>query len=331
MLGLPLRLERDTIAGGTYRLGRVLPAALHLVAVCLVAAPLRAQAPVNDPRTTARTIAEKAYALYDAGRYEEAIASLRQAEAYYHAPTLVFAMAKAHAALGHLVVARDLFQRVAAERLPETAPAGFREAQRMAQAELTAIDKRIPTLQIVALGAGSRSARVTVDGAPVAPDALAAPLPEDPGVHRVVVAADGGPSETRTVELADGERRRLEIDLGGPEAPSASPARPWLAPALVGFGVGAVGLAFGIPEGVVAVSRSSELGMRCTNGICPATEADTLASGRRAATVSTVGFVLAGAGLAAGVVLVAVRPGAGATATAALTLGPAAAFVKGAF
>lgn len=316
------------------------PAALIAAIVLslgLLAPPLQAQAPTGDARAAARALAEKGYALYDAHRYADALALLQQAEATYHAPTLVFAMGKSQLGLGHLVEARALFQRVVAEPLTDTASPAFHEAQRSARDELAALEKRIPTLQIVVLGGGGRALRVTVDDAELSPAQLDTELPQNPGSHRVAVIPADGADQRRAVDLPEGAHQRVVFDLsasgaesGTGEAAADPRRRRWLAPALVGFGVGAVGLAVGIPTGVSAANSSATLKGRCPEGLCPVSDADTLASGRRAALVSTVGFVAAAVGLGAGVTLIVLRPGT-TPAKAVVLLGPGSIGLEGAF
>ena len=73
------------------------------------------------------------------------------------------------------------------------------------------------------------SVTVTIDGAAVAREALAAPRLVDPGSHRVVARSAAGAVTEVRVELKEGEARTVELVLG-PPAPTPSAAFPAPAP-----------------------------------------------------------------------------------------------------
>ncbi|MFT3771993.1 MAG: tetratricopeptide repeat protein [Minicystis sp.] len=316
--------------------------ALLLAASLLVTAPALAGpgGDRSDPRVAARALAEHGHALYEAGKYAEAIDVFQQADKLFHAPTIVLALARAHAASGKLVQARALYQRVADEKLAVGSPAAFVEAQRVAREQIAALDGRIPALQILVRGGGGRGLRVTLDDAEVEGYRPDRSLPVDPGAHRITVIPSGGVGVSRTVDLREGARAVVEIELPGagpivtrqPLPPSPAP-RPWLVPALMGFGVGAVGLGLGIGAGVVTLNRAAALRARCPGHVCApsAQNRSDISAANGMAAASTVGFVLSGVGVATGVVLLAVKPGAPAKARAAIDVGPGSIGVSGVF
>jgi hypothetical protein len=319
-------------------------AALALVLFTAASPAARGAGPDrSDPRVAARALAEHGYSLYEAGKYTEAISVFQEAERLYHAPTIMLALARAHAASGKLVEARALYQRVLAEKLAPGAPLAFGEAQRSAATELPGLEQRLPAVQILVRGGGGGGLRVMVDDADVegwSPDRF---VPQNPGPHRVTAVPAGGVGVSRTVDLREGARSTVELELPGagptevrPEigAPSAPPPpRPWLVPALMGFGVGAVGLGVGLGAGISTLGTAAALRGRCPGHVCPPTAQNRAdisgASGMAAA--STVGFVFAGAGAVTGVVLLVVRPGGATRARATLELGPASIGVSGVF
>ncbi len=116
--------------------------------------------------------------------------------------------------------------------------------------------RQIVTIRIRAEGDGPFVIRV--DGARVARiDSAAEHVEEaDPGDHVVVVTADDGRTEERTVRLDPGQTRAITIDLGSaPEAAdgSASDGGPWLA---IGIGLGAAALVAGAIVVAVVVASS---------------------------------------------------------------------------
>jgi hypothetical protein len=330
--------------------------ALVALLAALLALPSVARAGPDDktdPKFAARALAEHGYALYEAGKYQEAIDIFQEADKLYHAPTVLLALGRAYAGAGKLVEAREVFRRVVGEQLPPGAPPPFVEAQRVAKVELAAVEKRIPTLQIAVRGGRGGSLAVRIDDAPLAdwtPDRV---LPLNPGSHRVTVVPAGDVGVSREVTLAEGAQQRAEIELPGatpeivpvvtqtppPQAPPPPPPAPlrrgWIGPAIAGFGVGAAGLALGIGAGVGAANGAATIRKLCGGDVCAATNPGSvqaksdLSSANALATASTVGFVLAAAGAATGVVLLVVRPGSSGPQRAAIAIGPGSIVLRG--
>ncbi len=73
---------------------------------------------------------------------------------------------------------------------------------------------------------------------------------------------------------------------------------PWVA-----FGVGGAGLIVGVITGGIAVGDHSSLSSACGGGNCPPSQSSNLSSYHTMGLVSTIGFVVAGVGAAAGVTL----------------------------
>jgi hypothetical protein len=320
---------------------RVDVALLSFLLVATAAPLARAGDNKSDPKYAARALAEHGYALYEAGKYQEALTALEQAERLFHAPTLLFAIARAQAAMGRLVEARATYQRVVDEKLAPGAPQAFRDAQTSSKDAVAALDKRIPLLRIAVRGGGGRALRVTLDGAEVDGWRADRDLPANPGAHQITVVPLGGVGMSRSVDLAEGARAVVEIELPGaapiiaaaPAAPPPDAPRPWLVPSLASFGVGALGLGLGIGAGVVTLSKASALKARCPTGTCPYSDQNQRDVGAANAmgTAATVGVVLAGAGVATGVVLLVVKPGSRREARAALDVGPGSIRITGVF
>ena len=335
------------------RRGRLGAIAVILAATLFPSQLLAAPPPDGtDPKIAARALAEHGYALYEEGKYPEAVEVLTEADKLYHAPTLVFAIGRARAASGKLVEARAAFQRVVDEPIPPNASQAFHDAQRMAKEELASLDKRIPTLQIAVRGGGAHGLRVTIDDVDVAGFRPDQPVPANPGTHRVTAIPSGGVGVSKTVELKEGVHVTVDLELPGaaplvaappsppvqrpvppPPPPPPPQARGSLVPAIVGFGVGAVGLGLGIGTGVSAKNSAADLKSKCGGDACPSTPAlqSEYSSAKTMSTVSTVGFVLGGVGVAAGVVLIVVRPGGRSTSTVGVAVGPASAALTGRF
>jgi hypothetical protein len=89
----------------------------------------------------------------------------------------------------------------------------------------------------------------------------------------------------------------------------AGPRKGPMLPALVAFGVGGLGLGVGAVTGLLTLGKVGDLEKNCPGQVCSKAEESRYNSAHTLATVSTVGFVIAGLGAAAGAVLLVVRPG----------------------
>ncbi len=292
-----------------------------------------------DPKTAARAQADRGYELFEAGDYVEAAQAFRLAEVIFHAPTLVFAIARCESKGGHLLEARELFKRVIAEKIAASAPPEYRGAQESAQGELATVEARIARVIITVDGAAGRNVVVDLDDVVVAASALSQPIEVDPGAHRVVVLLDGGPAEKRAVTVAEGARETVTIALAPPPvvvakavAPPVAPPKPrdLLAPALISLGVGVAGLGVGAALGGVTLAKTSAIRAHCVGDVCPRDQQDAAAGARTTATISTVAFVVGGAFVATGVTLLVLRSRAQ-KPSIGLGIGPGSVLAQGSF
>lgn len=274
---------------------------------------------------TARALGTDGVALADAGRCREAVPKLERAEKLHHAPTTATRLAECEIALGRLVAGTERLQRVVREVLPPGAHPAFVAAVARAQRVLDANVSRIATLHLTVVAPADARLSVIVDE-----DALADPSSEidrrlDPGAHAVRVTAPGFHASESAVTLAEGEVRSLSVelvsdgtvrapagtayplrDLGRPPEAESSGSR---VPAVLAFAVGGAGLATGIAFGLMTSAKTRALDAGCGESrVCPDGYGDDIADAKRAATVSTVGFVAGGVGTIAGVVLLLAAP-----------------------
>jgi len=299
-----------------------------------------AQADASEQeRKAARALADKGLELFEAGHYEEALDRFQRAETVIHAPTHLLYMARALRRLGQLVEARERYARVAAEQLPEAAPKAFRQAQTTARSELAELTPRVPAVRIVVHG--RTDAEVKLDGVVVT--TLDAPIPLDPGTHRIEAAWKGHDPLTRTVVLTEGAPLQT-VDLGEeptigerPEMPPPAPGpvgtgggdTSHIVPAVVAFGVGAVGVGVGTVTGILAFGKASDLKDKCPENPCPSENQPLADSSRTLGTVSTVAFIAGGLGIGTGLVLLFLKPGAKTTSSTGVRVGPGWAALRG--
>jgi hypothetical protein len=187
--------------------------------------------------------------------------------------------------------------------------------------------------------------RVTMDGALLAARLDGAAISVDPGEHTFTFQAAGQPVLQRKLVIIEGQKDRRELIQIGPEAvapqatslrsPESTPAAPrdeglgtQRILAIVAGGVGVAGIGLGTAFGILAISRKSSAQSVCPgSGACPTQEgADRWSSASTAGTLSTVGFVVGGVGLAGGAALWFTAPYFGAKSD---TNGTAAALAAG--
>jgi hypothetical protein len=215
------------------------------------------------------------------------------------------------------------------------------------------ITAAMPTLILAAKdGAGNDlvDVKVSMDGAPLATKLDGRPLSIDPGEHAFHFEVAGQPPLDKQLVLREGEKERRESVVLGPAAPpvpvtptpaATSPSPSWWTTqrtlAVIGGGLGVVGLGVGAIFGGLALSDQSQEKNNCSAGGCPnrpQAQAD-YSTGNDNATASTVAFIAGGAFLAAGAVLFftahdpAAPPATGRLYLAPSTTGRGAGFVLG--
>ncbi len=217
---------------------------------------------------------------------------------------------------------------------PARAHARFVEAEALAQerdaARVVEAHRRVVALEtriaVLVLGDVGRGARVTIDGS--IPARFKDEVYVEPGRHAVTVARAGGAARTVTMTLKAGERATLAAGDDRPDAtPQPVPAtKPETKPdgdgtpsptnaifGWTGVGVGTVGIALGAIFGASTISKKSDLEGICPRyPTCPIARRDEATSlhdsAATSAAVSTVGFVVGGALVATGIVLLVAQP-----------------------
>lgn len=300
-------------------------------AAMVIAEPARAAEESEADRAAARSLAADAKESFDKGDYATALDLYRRASELMPAPTLTVRQARCLVRLDRLIEAREMYVRTLRMPLDAKAPPPFRAALREAEAELTVLEKEIPRLR-VALARRGDDVRIFIDDKPLPPALIGADAPVDPGEHTLKGTIDGVAVIPRHVIIA--KTQRIAVDLTTDEQPPVKPVaappvettppsetaaigsesrsdeggippRTW---AWVAFGVGTVGLGVGITSGLVATNEKSSLDEQCPNGRCPPSAESDLDSFRTMRTISTVGYIAGGVGIATGVVLLLVTP-----------------------
>ncbi|MET0596003.1 MAG: hypothetical protein ABW133_25100 [Polyangiaceae bacterium] len=289
------------------------------VGAWLIAVPAFAE-PTAAEKESARTLMSQGRSRRAESDLRGALSSFIAADAIMRVATTGFEVARTQASLGQLVEARETIRRIL--RLPVRAddPPPFAEARANAERLDADLAPRIPSIRIELRGTVNPLAlTIELDGTPIPAHAIGDPLKINPG-HHVVVVRLGDATTRGETEVAEGQKGLLAIDAPAAAsvadtAPSerrappperrTSPGRSSSAPAVsplvyVGFGVAAVGASIGAVSGLLSLSATNRAKATCEDTRCPAITRDDLESARSTATISNIGFAIAGAGLVVG-------------------------------
>jgi hypothetical protein len=284
--------------------------------------------PSAADRETARGLMTEGRTDRDKGDQKAALKAFLGADAIMHVPTTGLEVAKAQAALGLLVEARETAIRVTRIAEAPSDPAPFKAARDAAAAMSDDLAARIPSLTVTVKNApeGTTPA-VTIDDSAVPAEALGQPRKLNPG-HHVVVAKAGGVDAKQEIDLAEKDKKDLAVELpaGGSSGAAAAattgsattaadtPATPpdegttksggSKALMIGGFGLAGAGVLVGAITGVLSMSKTSSIksSPNCSGNVCGQAEDGDISSARSMATISTVSFIAAGAGAALGLV-----------------------------
>jgi hypothetical protein len=275
----------------------------------------------------ARMLGIDGVTLADAGDCQQAIEKLKRAEELHHAPTTAGRLGECEIGVGRLVQGTERLQRLLREPLPPGAPTVFVDAVTRARRVLDRAVPRIATLRITVKAPPRVKVQVTVDAEPMSDALLDNDRPTDPGRHMVEASAPGFIAAKEDVSVNDAQSATVSLELvPDPNAPVAPPPPPpeahdtpalkaTIAPkpsgpnagAIVAFSLGGLALAAGIAGGAVVAVDASDLSKTCgATKTCPTSKQNEISAAKTWATVSTVGFAVAGAGLATGLILVLV-------------------------
>jgi len=317
------------------RLHRWGPVLAALVALSLPAGGAYAQ--TDEEKAAARELAKQGAEAFTAGKHAEALDLMSRAEALVHAPPHLLYIARAQAALGKVVAARETYLKVTREELAANAPRAFKDAQGQAKEEMAAIEPKIAQLRITVQGAGNRKVNVKLDGNPVSPALIGVHRPIDPGKHVAVAYPMGLSPVEQTIELKEGERGDVKLVIsasgnvgpglptepiddpdagtGGEPPPDTTSKRGTSPLVFVGAGVGALGIG-GAVVGVLFTMKRGNLSSQADekfttcnkNPPCSKAEQEEInttdSQAASAGTIGTIGLVGGGVLIAGGVTLV---------------------------
>jgi hypothetical protein len=292
------------------------PAAALVVMLAICSMPPTARGVGVSPgvatpvqRDQAQALFQRAKKLFDAKIYAESLAQFRAAMDIVASPNARLYVARCLRETGKFVEAYVEFDRTAVEAT-EHAREDSRYARTAASArtERDTLAARLGFVR-VHVDHASDSGKLTVAGEEIRQAGWGEPIPVMPGDVEVRLAVGSSPPITKTVMIAAGEKKSVDlvaapsmVIAGDPKAPSMG--RGWLRPyAYVAAGVGATGLFTFTIAGILSDVTYGDLGSQCGKGPCPASKQSEVSRGQTEQTVADVGLALGLAGIAAGVTL----------------------------
>jgi hypothetical protein len=308
-----------------------------------LAVPVQARAQSDAARAAARDLGGEGVADYQAGNYGSATKKLERAFDILHVPSLGLWSARALAKSGKLVEASERYLSVSRLDASKGDTAVQKQAQADAATEHDALQPRIPGLTLKVKGAG-QDVSVTLDGVPVPAALLGVKQPANPGPH-TAEARDATRVVKLDLTLAEGQKLKSTLDFANASAlpvaaapvavappvaaapaaptvaaapsPAAAPAPP-PAPASdsstrsvpvgvwVGVAVAGAGLVTGGITAALASKKKDDLA--CASSGCRPSQSSDVDSYNQLRTISTVGFIAAGVGVATAGVFWFTRP-----------------------
>jgi hypothetical protein len=170
------------------------------------------------------------------------------------------------------VKGRESYMALSREALASNAPQAFRDAQVEGKKELEALEPRIPTINVKVSDLAAKNVIITMDGAAVPPALVGIARPVDPGSHTLQAKGEGLVSNVTKVEITEGQKFELVLDLrpsgdapagtgsdaSSPPADDASGTGTLTYVGLGGIGLGAAGVGVGVVFLIMGGSARSD-------------------------------------------------------------------------
>jgi len=197
--------------------------------------------------------------------------------------------------------------------------AGSSDREQLATERARALESKLSRLTITASSAQSASIQITRDGTPLDSAVIGTPIPVDPGHHTLEAKAPGKKTWSDTFDVTVVPTQvsiripDLADDTGIAAATPSDKRTQATAQRAIGIGVGVVGV-LGVTAGTIfglrAKSIWADAKSHCTTfpGPCDQQGVNLAQDAKQAGDISTVAFVIGGAGLIGGAVLYFTAP-----------------------
>ncbi len=252
-----------------------------------------------------------------ANDYGQALMRFREVAAFRPTPQAMYHIGRCLEKLGKWTEAVGAY-RLAVEKAEERHDNTLRQ---QADDARTQLEQKLPKI-LIERGKGAEVAQLMLDGVPLGGSALNSPLPADPGAHQITATFPGRPPTNVNVVLAEGETKRVPIEMGTAPAivPSATATTtPTGAPTEAGTGstiwtrktgyyIGGAGLASLAAAGVFLFLRErtiNDLESHCSGFRCPASLRSTSDHGKTYTALADTFLAIGVVGLSVGIYLVA--------------------------
>jgi hypothetical protein len=306
---------------------RALTPLVGLLLLAASALPVHAQPNDSEKKAAAQALFDEARKLTSDDKFAEACPKFTESVRLDPTMGTKFYLADCLEHIGRLASAWAYYVEVA----DGARAAGLKDRETFARERVAAILPKLGRLTVVVSESTRGVAGLSVkrDGFAVSDALWGTALPVDPGAHVISATATGkAPWETRVEVKEPGQTLTVEVpaltDAATPEpVPTSTVTEPPPPPPppsgssgqrIAGFAVGAVGLVglgVGVAFGVSAIGKKSDsnaAGHCDSRNLCDDIGLALRKEGINAATLSTVGFIVGGAALVGGVVLLITAP-----------------------
>jgi hypothetical protein len=310
----------------------------HFMAVALfcLAAPAAAQTPAEV--ATAKRWFKEAEDAEKRGDHRLALTRFEQALSVKATPQLHLRVGACQEKLGRIIEAEESYEQA----LEKANAQALAAVAKVAEEQIQALRPRIPTVSILPAKAYP-GLSVAIDGVPVAPAALGAKVPINPGAHMLTAEATGYARREQRFSAVERDAQELELNLlpvemaqppppsvpspAASSPPSSSPPppprpRPSRAPGYLLIGGGAAAIAGGAALVAVSLIKDREIDDLCggpARKACHLSDQDRIDPAIPAINIMRFsGIALGGVGLvgaATGAYLLLSKPAAPARAT----------------
>jgi hypothetical protein len=264
-------------------------------------------------KAMAEALFDQGLDLFDKGKIEDACGRFEESQRLDPKLHTLVNEATCHARLGRTASAWQEFTEAAARADKE----GQSDLAKDARSHASELGAKLSMLRLSKSG-DTPGLTVTIDGKP---GAFGAPLPLDPGTHKLEAKAAGYVTWNKDVEVPQGpadvpqEVPALTKDQSAPPPnpgdgdkppPHKHEKKPWSMPpvAIASFAIGGVTLVTGIATGAASIAMTNTLSDKCKPS-CPEPERSNLSTANALANVSNVTFAVTGVAAIVGIVVVA--------------------------
>jgi hypothetical protein len=265
-------------------------------------------APSDEPSSDA--LYAEARAALDAGNYDKACPLF--AEYYEHDPVpgALFALAECESRWGKVARSLEHFEEFVRRTSDSPSTPVLEQRTRIANDHIRRLSEHVGRLTVAVSASIHGSVLVKLDGTPIAIP-VPRPIVVEPGEHTLDLVSEDGARQQRRFIVGPGESRKIELGAAptpvrpaseAPPSPSSSPSR-WTLPVVVAGGTGLAGVLVGTGFGLAAWSTKSDIDSHCEGTLCDGQGKRAADRAQAFATVSTIGFTVGLAAIAAAAVI----------------------------